>query len=64
LVRVAARAIIVTVPSKPDDNPEHVQLFDRASLEHLFLAAGATRVDIEYVHNHMIAVVTPAQAEP
>lgn len=59
LVRVAARAVVVTVPSRPDDNPEHVQLFDGAALRDLFAAAGATRVDVDYVLNHLVAVVTP-----
>lgn len=37
--RLATSTIIVTVPSKPDDNPEHIQLFDRARLEALFPGA-------------------------
>jgi hypothetical protein len=44
------------VPSKPDDNPEHIQLFTGDSLEALLLTAGATRVRIAYVLNHIIAV--------
>ncbi len=57
LVRVARRFVIASVPSRPDDNPGHIQLFDERSLSALFLDAGARRVDIQYVHNHMIAVV-------
>lgn len=34
--RLAARAIVATVPSKPDDNPEHIQLFSKSDLEKLF----------------------------
>jgi 2-polyprenyl-3-methyl-5-hydroxy-6-metoxy-1,4-benzoquinol methylase len=57
LMRVARRAVVLSVPSQPDDNPQHIRLFTRASLEALFLEAGARRVVIEYVPNHMIAVV-------
>lgn len=54
-VRLARPAIIVSVPSKPDDNPEHVQLFDRASLETLLRGAGARSIRIDYVLNHIVA---------
>lgn len=37
--RLATTAIVVTVPSKPDNNPEHIQLFDRPRLEALFPGA-------------------------
>jgi ubiquinone/menaquinone biosynthesis C-methylase UbiE len=57
LMRVARRAIVVSVPSQPDDNPQHVRLFTRASLEGLFLGVGARRVAIEYVPGHMVAMV-------
>ena len=57
LVRVTRRAIVVSVPSQPDDNPQHIHLFTRPSLEQLFLSSGARRVSVEYVPGHMIAVV-------
>jgi ubiquinone/menaquinone biosynthesis C-methylase UbiE len=59
-VRVAGKFVIASVPSKEDDNPEHVQLFDRRSLESLFLSAGARSVKIEFLLNHMIAVARVA----
>lgn len=57
LVRVARRAIVVSVPSQPDDNPQHIRLFTRDSLEALFLGAGARRVAVDFVPGHMVAVV-------
>jgi ubiquinone/menaquinone biosynthesis C-methylase UbiE len=56
LVRVARRFVVASVPSGPDDNPQHIQLFSPASLRALLLAAGAKRVQIEHVPGHMIAV--------
>ena len=55
-VRLAKRFVIASVPSKPDDNPEHVRLFNRASLDALFKDAGAANVRIDHVLNHMVAV--------
>ncbi|MGE0713643.1 MAG: class I SAM-dependent methyltransferase [Planctomycetota bacterium] len=56
LVRVVRRFVIASVPSKPDDNPEHLRVFSPADLRDLFLRAGARRVEVEHVLNHRIAV--------
>ena len=53
-VRVARRFVIATVPSKEDENPEHIHLFDRRSLTSLFEDAGARRVNVEFVLNHVV----------
>jgi SAM-dependent methyltransferase len=55
-LRVAQRFVIVSVPSKPDDNPEHIHLFDRDALDALLRGAGARRVNIDFVRDHIIAV--------
>ena len=55
-LRVARTAVIATVPSHEDDNPDHVHLFDGPRLEALFRGAGARRVTIEHVLNHIVAV--------
>lgn len=60
VTRIASRFVIASVPSHADDNPEHIQLFSKDSLTALFEQAGATRVQVSYVRNHMIAVVSPA----
>ena len=58
-LRVARAAVVATVPSHEDDNPEHVQLFDAARLEALFVAAGARRARAEHVLGHIVCVATP-----
>ena len=56
-LRLARRAVVVTVPSVPDDNPEHLRLFDKASLTALFADAGARRIQVDGVRGHLVAVV-------
>ncbi len=58
LLRVARRFVVVSVPSQPDDNPEHVRLFDADTLTQLFAGLGAPRVQLAWVPGHMIATVT------
>jgi ubiquinone/menaquinone biosynthesis C-methylase UbiE len=55
-VRVARRWVIVSVPSKEDDNPQHIQLFARDSLSALLRKAGARRIHFETVLNHWVAL--------
>jgi ubiquinone/menaquinone biosynthesis C-methylase UbiE len=57
-MRVATTAVIASVPSHEDGNPDHVHLFDAARLKELFLAAGARRVATEHVPSHIILVAT------
>ncbi len=58
--RVARRFVVLSVPSKPDTNPEHIHLFSAAQLETLLLQAGAARVSIDNVPGHLIAVARTA----
>ena len=56
LARCARRFVVATVPSYPDDNPEHIQLFSPSDLTGIFEAAGAQRVEITGVHGHHVVV--------
>lgn len=54
--RVARTFVILSVPSKEDNNPEHIHLFDQQALQRLLSAQGVQRVTFDYVPNHLIAV--------
>lgn len=53
-VRLARKYIIVSVPSKPDDNPEHIHLFTNDDLKNLFIEAGCVKVKFMSVTNHRV----------
>jgi hypothetical protein len=56
VVRCVERFLIVSVPSDPDDNPEHVRLFDTDSLTGLLTEGGAKRVQLDRVRGHHLAL--------
>jgi SAM-dependent methyltransferase len=58
VVRVARRFVLVSVPSRPDDNPRHLHLFSQDALRDLFTEAGVTRVRFDFVLNHLVALAT------
>lgn len=55
-VRLAKRSVVVSVPSKPDHNPEHIHLLTKPILTELFAGAGCTNLHFDGVPNHLIAV--------
>ena len=55
-VRLARNYVIVSVPSKPDDNPEHIHLFSNEDLKKLFLKNGCSKVKFMSVTNHNVMV--------
>lgn len=57
-VRLARKYVIVSVPSKPDDNPEHIHLFSADDLKRLFLNSGCKNVKFISVTNHHVMVAT------
>lgn len=56
ICRVANRFVILSVPSRADDNPEHIHLFSQSRLQGLLEEQGVRRTSFEYVPNHMIVV--------
>ena len=56
VVRLARNYIIVSVPSKPDDNPEHIHLFSNDDLKNHFLNAGCSKVKFMSVTNHRVMI--------
>ncbi|MGB5047335.1 MAG: class I SAM-dependent methyltransferase, partial [Caldilineaceae bacterium] len=52
-VRVCERALLITVPSRPDDNPEHIHLFDEDRLRQMLAACGVSRVKCAGVSGHL-----------
>lgn len=64
-VALARRYVVVSVPSKPDNNPEHLHLLTRARLTELFTRAGCGRLHFGGVNGHLLltaAVAAPAPA--
>ena len=53
-IQAARRAVIVSVPSVPDDNPEHLHLFGVEQLSEMAAEVGCRRVTFEHVLNHRI----------
>ena len=56
--RVARRFVILSVPSKEDDNPEHIHLFNEDRLRSLLQQSGVWHVGFDYVPGHIVAVAS------
>ena len=66
-VDTARKYVVVTVPSKPDSNPEHIHLLTKQRLTELFQAAGCVRLHFDGVPGHLFMTGTcaaPAEAGP
>lgn len=57
-VRLARRYVVVTVPSKPDNNPEHIHLLTKEKLTALFGAAGCERLKFGGVNGHLLLIAS------
>jgi len=56
-IGVARRFVVLSVPSVPDDNPEHIHLFSPDLIIAMAAQAGASRTTVEHVLSHRIAVL-------
>jgi ubiquinone/menaquinone biosynthesis C-methylase UbiE len=54
--RVAKRFLLLSVPSKEDDNPEHIHVFRQATLRQLLQAQGMMHISFSYVRDHMLVL--------
>ena len=57
-VKIARDYVVVSVPSKPDDNPEHIHLLTKDVLTKLFAEAGCTKLHFSGVNGHLIMMAT------
>ncbi len=57
-VKMARNYVVVTAPSKPDDNPEHIRLLTKETLTELFAEAGCTRLRFDGVSGHLFLVAS------
>lgn len=55
-VKMAKQYVVVTVPSKPDDNPEHIHLLTKDILTDLFHRAGCRKLHFGGVEGHLFLV--------
>jgi 2-polyprenyl-3-methyl-5-hydroxy-6-metoxy-1,4-benzoquinol methylase len=56
--RMARRFVVVSVPSKEDDNPEHIHLLTRERLTALFSACGVDRLSFDAVPGHLLMIAS------
>ena len=64
-VRLARKYVLVSVPSKPDENPGHIHLLTREKLTELFGNAGCESLHFSGVPDHliMLAALNPKENE-
>ena len=55
-VRLARDYVVVTVPSKEDDNPEHIHLLTKEKLTRYFNDAGVSRLSFDGVPGHLFMI--------
>ena len=57
-VKMAKKYVVVSVPSKEDDNPEHIHLLTKDMLTKLFDATGCSKLHFGGVNGHLIMMAT------
>ena len=59
-VKMAKQYVVATVPSKPDDNPDHIHLLSKDKLTQMFNAAGCYKLHFDGVEGHLFVVAVIA----
>ena len=57
-VRLARKCIIVSAPTRPDDDPEHIHLLTKEILTRLFNDAGCTRLRFDDMNDHLMLIAS------
>ena len=57
-VRMARKFVVVSVPSKPDNNPQHIHLLTKQRLTELFGQAGCRRLNFDGVNGHLLMIAS------
>lgn len=60
-VKMSRRFIAVSVPSKPDNNPEHIHLLTKPILTEYFNRAGCSRLTFSGVNGHLIMIASKGE---
>ena len=60
-VKISRRFIAVSVPSKPDNNPEHIHLLTKPILTEYFNRAGCLRLNFSGVNGHLIMIAAKGE---
>lgn len=55
-VKIAKEYVVVTVPSKEDDNPEHIHLLTKEKLTAYFNACGVKKLSFDGVLGHLFMI--------
>ena len=55
-VKIAKQYVVITVPSKEDDNPEHIHLLTKNILTQYFNDAGVKKLSFDGVNGHLFMV--------
>jgi 2-polyprenyl-3-methyl-5-hydroxy-6-metoxy-1,4-benzoquinol methylase len=55
-VRVARRYVILSVPAREDQGPQHTHLFSPERLTEMMQLAGVSRITTDLVQNHLIMI--------
>lgn len=62
-VCMAGKYVVVSVPSKEDNNPEHIHLLTKEKLTVLFHKAGCKRLHFDGVNGHLILIAMTGKEE-
>lgn len=57
-VKMAKKYIVVSVPSKEDNNPEHIHLLTKNLLAEYFNECGVTKLHFDGVNGHLLMIAT------